>query len=116
MKKSWVSIVLMVLFVLAAIAAVGIYEYRAGVAQGMTMSAKLPAAGPGWPYPYWYGRFPPFGFIFPLLLIFLFLVLARGIFWLGRWNGFGHAGCDRQARFDEWHRKAHQSMASDVPR
>lgn len=116
MRKNWVSIVVMVLFVLAAITAVGIYEYRAGVAQGMTLSAKLPAPGPGWPGPYGYGRFHPFGFIFPLLLIFLVFALARWIFWWGRWNGPGHAGCDRQARFDEWHRRAHESMAPDAPR
>jgi hypothetical protein len=49
-------------------------------------------------------RFLPFGLVFPVLLIILFVILMRGAF--GRWRGgpwlWGDAGAE------EWHRRQHQ--------
>lgn len=52
--------------------------------------------------------FFPFGFLFFPLAFFLFFGLARGLFWRGRWGG-GPWGGEARARFEEWHRQAHQS-------
>ena len=117
MNRRVVSIVLLGLLFVGAIAAVGAYEYRVGLARGLAVSGQqLPAAGPNgwpaWPYPYW--GFHPFGFVFPLLFVFLIFALARRLFWWGRpasWSR-GSWRHDRRAQFDEWHRKAHESMAS----
>ena len=116
MNRRVVSAFLVVLLVLGAIAAVGAYEYRVGLARGLAVSGQqVPAAGPQawpvWPYPYW--GFHPFGFVFPLLFVFLIFALARRLFWWGRPGGWrGSWRHDGRAQFDEWHRKAHESMAS----
>jgi len=116
MNRRVVSIILMALLVLGAIAAVGAYEYRVGLARGLEASGKLPA-GPGgwpvWPYPYW--GFHTFGFVFPLLFLFLIFGVARRLFWWGP-RGRGYGRRDLPARFEEWHRKAHESMASGETR
>jgi hypothetical protein len=119
MNRRVVSMILAALLVIGAIAAVGVYEYRAGVARGVEMSGKLPA-GAGWagaPYPYGYGHghFHPFGFVFPLLLVFLVFGFARRMFWWGR-GGPGYWRGGDPARLDEWHRKAHESMPDPQPR
>src|SRR5262249_45492562 len=106
MSKKFVSIALAALLAIAAMAAVGVYEYRAGVARGLEIGGKL-QAGPG-PYPYWPGYFHPLGFVFPLLLVFLIFGLTRRIFWWGRWGGPDTWHRDREARLEEWHRKAHE--------
>src|SRR5262249_34399938 len=116
MKRNWVSIALIALLVIGAAAAVGVYEYRAGVAQGLTMGGRVSEGPAAWPYPYWYGHFHPFGFVFPLLLVFLIFALARRIFWWRRWQGSDQWRRDREARLDEWHRRAHESMASPPSR
>jgi hypothetical protein len=104
---------------IAAVAVVGVYEYRAGVARGVEMSGRLPAAT-GWsgaPYPY-YGpwHFHPFGFIFPLLFLFLIFAFARRVFWWGRWGGPGSRRWGAPNSLDDWHRKAHESMPETQPR
>lgn len=59
---------------------VGIYEYRLGVAHGIATRGKIPAGAPGfYPYPHW--AFHPFGFVFPLLCLFLIFGLGRRVFW-----------------------------------
>ena len=90
MNKRLASIVLVVLLAIGAIAAVGVYEYRAGVARGLEMSGKLPIGPGGWAYPYWGGPFHPFGFLFPLLLVILIFVFARRLFWWDRFGGRGY--------------------------
>lgn len=65
-------------------------------------------------YPYGYPFHGPFGFGFfgllgPILFIFLFFALARGLFWRG--YGFGCGGGGRRGvpqRFEEWHRRLHE--------
>jgi hypothetical protein len=116
MNRRVVSMILAALLVVGVIAAVGVYEFRAGVARGVEMSGKLPA-GAGWggaPYPYGYGHFHPFGFVFPLLLIFLVFGFARRMFWWGRDGGYRRWA--DPAQLDEWHRKAHESMPNPQPR
>ncbi len=116
--------VLFALVVLAIVAGIGIYAYNIGVAQGLAGSAGLAAPGVA-PHLY-YGRpffFRPFGFgfagcLFPLLFIFLGLILLRGLFWHGRWGRgyWGHGPHGRWEQdvppmFEEWHRKAHEPQS-----
>ena len=120
MNRRVVSMVLAGLLVIAAVAAVGIYEYRAGVARGVAMSGKLPPAA-GWggaPYPYpGYWHFHPFGFVFPLLWRFLVFGLGRRMFGWGRWGGGpGYGRWNNPTQLDEWHRKAHESTPETQPR
>ena len=114
MNRRLVSIALAALLAIAAIGAVGVYEYRAGVAHGLEIGGKLPS-GPGG-YPYWPGYFHPLGFVFPLLLVFLIFALIRRSFWWAGWRGREDWRRDREARLNEWHRKAHESMAGEAPR
>ncbi len=108
MNKRLVSIVLVALLAIAAAAAVGVYEYRAGVARGLEMSGKFPV-GPGWAYPYWIGPFHPFGFLFPLLLVILIFALARGLFWWGRFGGRESWHRCQPGNFTETHPKADEA-------
>jgi hypothetical protein len=110
MERSIASRIAVALLVVAAIVGVGVHEYRLGVAQGIAMSGKLPAGAPGfYPYPFW--GFHPFGFLFPLLFLFLIFGIGRRFLW-GGWRGpgggrrYGHPG-----GLDEWHREAHDQMS-----
>lgn len=86
MNRRLVSMILVGVLAVAAVAAIGVYEYRAGVARGLAMSGRSPVApvAVSYPYPYWYGHFHPFGFVFPLLFVFVIFFLARRAFWWGR--------------------------------
>ena len=101
-----------------AFLAVGTTAYRAGMARGVAESGKLvgPDAGrflypyppPYWGHPYGFGFG---GFLFPLLFLFLLF----GAFRRRHWGGGCAGGPDRWAggvppRFEEWHRRAHESM------
>jgi hypothetical protein len=94
---------------------VGATAYDMGLAHGAAQaSAAAAAAGgtlPAYPYPYLYGwgwyRPWGFGFGFPLFFLFFWFVLARGIFWGGRWGR-------SRGNLDEWHRRAHDRMAQDA--
>ena len=117
---------LVLLAVLAAVA-IGSVAYEAGVSHGIALQPPVavapPAAGappvaPG-PYPYYpYGYYRPwrFGFFGPLLFVFFWIFLLRGIFfWGGGWRRRWHGGPDYwPQRFDEWHRQAHDRMR-DAP-
>jgi hypothetical protein len=109
--------VALVLVALMVAAAIGTYAYRAGVARGLEDSGKLAAPGTAVPYPYYYGPFwHPwpffgFGFLFPLLFLFLLFGVLRRAFWGGRWRGACGAGASGvPPRFEEWHRRAHETM------
>jgi len=117
--------VLLVLAVVGIVGGIATYSYNSGVAQGLAQSGKLPVPGPGagpypaYPYPvypYGYPFHGPFGFGFfgllgPILFIFLLFALLRGAFWRGyAWGGHGGKGVP--PRFEEWHRKAHESKGS----
>ena len=122
--RRWAVVLLAVL----AAVAIGTVTYQAGVSHGLALQppvvAAPPAAGappvaPG-PYPYYpYGYYRPwrFGFFGPLLFVFFWIFLLRGIFFWGgwgrrhRWHGDPNYWPDR---FDDWHRRAHDRMR-DAP-
>lgn len=116
MNRRLVSSILLALLAIAAITAVGVYEYRVGVARGLSMSGKLPAAPGEWVYPHWGGYFHPFGFVFPLLLVLLIFSFARRLFWWGRPGRRGYWHRNLPADLDEWHRKAHEAMVGQEGR
>jgi polyferredoxin len=96
--------------VLAMLAAFGIYTYNLGVAHGVAESSRavaVPGAGVPvvafWPGPWGFGFFP----FFPLLFIFFWFFVLRGLFWRGAWHrrACGYGGVP--PAFDEWHRRAH---------
>jgi hypothetical protein len=117
--------VLLVVAITAGVAGIANYAYHVGVAQGFAQSGKLPVPGPGtgpypaYPYPgypYGYPYHGPFGFgffglLFPILFIFLIFALMRGMFWRG-YGGGGHWEKGVPHRFEEWHRRAHESKGS----
>lgn len=114
--------IVLVLALVAGVAGVVTHAYNLGVAQGLVQSGKLPAPGPGvgpypgYPYGYPYGYpfhgpfgFGFFGFLWPILFLFLLFALLRGMFWRGQgWGGYSGRGVPR--RFEEWHRQAHESQ------
>jgi len=115
------------LVLIAAIAGIGFFAFRAGVAQGSPITIEAPSdeSMPA-PYPYYgygYGMpFRHFGFGFgcfgPLLALFLLFVALRSfrfLFWGPRW-GWGHHHHGPWGRhwengvppmFDEWHKRSH---------
>ena len=103
---------LIVTLVIAAL--VGVGAYQLGVSQGLasTGTAVAPVA---YYHPFFWG-FGFFGFLFPLLFIFLIFGLLRAAFWGGGWGrryGYGGYWGDRAARLEDWHKRAHgESTAS----
>jgi len=99
---------LIVTLVIAAI--VGIGAYQLGVAQGLAGAGGATAVAPAAYYyhPFFFGGF---GFLFPLLFIFLIFFLIRGAFWGGwgrRYGGWGRYGYgDPRDRLEEWHKQMH---------
>jgi hypothetical protein len=117
------------LILVAAIAGIAFFAFRAGVAQGSPVTIQAPSgqgAPAPYPYPYygWGMPFHPWGFGFgcfgPLLALFLLFIAFRAFrfaFWGPRWGWGGwrhhHGPWSRQwengvpPMFDEWHKKAH---------
>jgi hypothetical protein len=119
-RRFFVAVALVLVATLAFFA-VGTTAYRAGVARGVAESGKLvgPEAGhfmypyPPYPPPYWG---PPFGFgfggfLFPLLFLFLlFGAIGRRRFGPGCGPGRHGGPGGVPPFFEEWHRRAHESM------
>jgi hypothetical protein len=106
-----ILIAILAVLLLGGIAGVA---YQAGVAAGAAATgAAGTAAVAAYPYmwhPFAFG-FGFFGFLFPLLFIFLIFGLVRAAFWGGRGYGYGmHRGGPRM--FDEWHKEAHEHGTS----
>lgn len=116
------------LVLIAAIAGIGFFAFRAGVAQGSPITVQAPSGEtvPA-PYPYYGYGMPfhrPFGFGFgfgcfgPLLALFLLFIALRSfrfLFWGSRW-GWGHHyrgpwGHNWEngvpPMFEQWHKRAH---------
>ncbi|MCK6539403.1 MAG: hypothetical protein L6Q26_05020 [Anaerolineales bacterium] len=116
------------LVLIAALAGIAFFAFRAGVAQGSPITIEAPSGEtvPA-PYPYYgfgYGpRFHhPFGFglgcfgiLIPLFLFFLALKAFRFAVWGPRWGwgGHRHGPWGRHwvngvpPMFEEWHKRAH---------
>src|SRR3989304_4530429 len=99
MTRRIVLSILLALVILAGVAALGVYAYKAGVAQGLLQSDKLPALVPEggrgfYPYhhfgaafyhrPFGFG-FGCFGLLLPVLFLFLLFGLLRGLLWPRPW-------------------------------
>jgi hypothetical protein len=118
MRRSvWVAVAVALLAV-AVGGAIASYAYRAGVAQGLVDAGKLPAvAGPYGYYPLWHGPFFFGGPFFFLLVLFLVFGVFRRACWPGRWSHVhGPQGTGVPPRFEEWHRRAHESLDRDASR
>ena len=94
-------------------AIVGIGAYQLGVSQGLatTGTAVAPAV---YYHPFFFGGF---GFLFPLLFIFLIFALIRGAFggWVRRYGG-GWGGGYYQSpreRLEELHKELHGEKPKD---
>jgi len=120
MNRRFAAGVALVLIALVVGAAIGTTAYRAGVVRGFADAGRLPVPDPGTavvpPFayygPFWYHgpwAFGPVGFLFPLLFFGLMFVLLRGLFWGRRCGGHGSWSTDVPPRFEEWHRRAHES-------
>jgi len=101
-------------WILAAIASVGvgIVAFNAGVTRGLAANPQVgstPFAG----YPFW---FHPFGFVFPLFILFFWFAIARFVFWGGPWRRRWHDQASEGVppRFEEWHRQVHERMGHDA--
>jgi hypothetical protein len=84
----------------------------AGVAYEAGLAAGGAAGAPAAAYPYfWHPGFFGFGFLFPLLFLFLIFGLARAAFGGGHWGGYGwRSGGPRM--LDQWHRELHEREKS----
>lgn len=126
--------ILSALVLVAAIAGIAFFAFRAGVTQGSPITIEAPSGEtvPA-PYPYYgygYGmRFHhPFGFGFgcfgPLLALLLLFVAFRAfrvLFWGPRW-GWGHHHHGPWGMrwengvppmFDEWHKRSHGEQSEE---
>lgn len=124
------------LVLIAAVAGIGFFAFRAGVAQGSPVTIQAPSGQtvPAAPYPYYgYGMpFHPWGLGFgfgcfgPLLALFLLFIALRAfrvLFWGPRWGwGYHHGGRGPWGRnwengvppmFEEWHKKAHGEQPTE---
>ena len=120
------------LVLIAAIAGIAFFAFRAGVAQGSPITIEAPSGEsvPA-PYPYYGYGVPfhrPFGFGFGffgfLILLFLFFTALRAfrfLFWGARWGHRygGHGPWGRHLEngvpqmFEEWHKRAHGGSSAE---
>lgn len=119
------------LVLVAAIAGIAFFAFRAGVAQGspvtieapsgQTVPAPYPYYGYGMPFPHPFGfGFGFFGFLIVLFLFFAAMRAFRFMLWGSRW-GWGHHGPWRQGwgergvppMFEEWHKRMHGEQPED---
>ena len=107
--------------VLGGAIAAGAYEagLQSAVQVVVPAAGAAPAVAPavayyGHPYGWGFGFFP-FGFLFPILGLFLFFALMRAL--VGGGRGYGHRGWYADdhgvpGRFEEWHKRAHGDTTS----
>ena len=104
---------IIVTLVIAAI--VGVGAYQLGLSQGLTGTGTAVAPAVYY-HPFFFGGF---GFLFPLLFIFLIFALVRGAFSRGRgwgygggWGGRGYYQSPRE-RLEELHKEMHGEKPKD---
>jgi len=123
------------LVLFAAIAGIGFFAFRAGVAQGSPITIEAPSGDTNTvPMPYYsYGYAMPFhrahfgfgfgcfGTLLGLFLVILALKSFRMLFWGPRWGHMGHhrGPWGRHwengvpPMFEEWHKRAHGETTED---
>ncbi len=103
-----------ILVLLLALVA-GVIGYGIGVAQNVAVQTPAGAPAVGYWHPWTFGFFPFFGFLFPLLFLFLIFGLLRAAFWGWgggrRYYGPGMWG-DRRAQLEELHRQMHEEQGT----
>src|SRR5262245_59478090 len=111
----WMAVGLAIVAVLMAVG-IATGAYQAGVAHGLALQIPEGAAVPPFVYYGWYGWHRPWGFglFAPFFFILFWLVLLRGVYWGGRRRWHYREWDDVPARFEEWHRKAHEQMKPDA--
>ena len=132
MNRNIVLRIVSALVLLAVIAGVGMFAFRAGMSQGLaTNVSELPqfqdlpkdgvppmyrydgfGRGYGMPFHRSHFGFGIFGFLFTLFLFFLALKALRILFWGPRWGHHGGHGWGKweggaPPMFEEWHKKMH---------
>jgi hypothetical protein len=96
--------------------AVGLVAYQLGLSQGLATTLPAGAAPVAYyGYPHWGFGFGFFGFLFPLLFIFLIFGAMRAAF--GSHRGYGYRGWGNgRERIEELHRELHgEKPSSDRP-
>jgi hypothetical protein len=107
MRAFGVFVTLLIAFI------VGVGAYQLGVAQGLATTGANPVAvAPGYYYhPFFFGGF---GFLFPLLFLFLIFALIRGAFWGGRrYSGGWGSYYGQRERIEDLHRELHGEKPRD---
>ena len=131
MRGNTILRVLFGLILIAGLIGIGAFIYNAGVAQGLATGDRIaPPEGQLAPRPYYYAPFyRPWGFglfglFFPLLFVFLFFLVVRGLFFRGwrrydswRWHGWREPGQQGvPPMVEEWHRRMHAAGEEPTPR
>ncbi len=142
MGKSIFFRVVLVLVIIAAIAGLGAFAFRAGLVQGAAQTALVEGAKEGGRLPYMmpygmhygygpgfgfhhFGGFGLFGFLAPLFFFLILIMAIRGLFW-GRHHGWRHMGYgpwgmhrgewDKDMEVppvvEEWHRRMHEKPST----
>ena len=90
---------------------IGILAFNSGVTRGIAINPQGGPAAFAW-HPFW---FHPFGFVFPLFMLFFWFAFARFLFWGGPWRrGWHHESGGVPPRFEQWHRQMHERMDHDA--
>ncbi len=123
-KRVWTGLLVGLLGAMVLLA-VGLGAYRAGEHHSSEVRSE-PAATRVVPgatgevvrvveHGHWRGG-PPFGFLFPILIIGLIVLLVAGrrrAYWGGPGGPYGPG--DRDARLADWHRRAHGEAEQPSP-
>ena len=115
-RRMWTGLLVGLLAAMALVG-VGVGAYHAGENHNVPVATVAPGeAVRVVDYGHWRGG-PPFGFLFPLLIIGLVVLLVAGrrrAFWgghgpYGPWGpgGWGPGPGGREALLADWHRRAH---------
>jgi hypothetical protein len=124
-KRMWTGLVVGLLAALALVA-VGVGAYHAGQDHDVAVATVPGAAGEVVrvvDYGHWRGG-PPFGFLIPLLVIGLIVVLVAGRrraswgpqggpYGPGGWGACGPGG--KEAMLADWHRRVHGEAGVEPP-
>lgn len=104
---------LRVLAVTVLALAVGLVAYQIGLSQGLATTLPVVGGAPAaYYYPHWGYGFGFFGFLFPLLFLFLIFGAMRAAFGGGH-RGYGSRGWGNgRERIEELHRELHGERPS----